>query len=72
MYSETFLTNSIEQALEQVHIIFADRAMPVNASYCPCCHDDAKMQRLLNTPAENLPAEDLNFLVWDAYWTGMD
>ena len=72
MYSETSLTDAFEQALEQVRIAFADRAMPANASYCPCCHDDAKMQRLLNTPAENLPAEDLNFLVWDAYWTGMD
>ena len=63
---------TLEAALEQVRLAFAERAMPVHATYCPCCHDEERMQRLLRSIPADLSEADLSILLSKSYWTGLN
>ena len=66
---------TVEAALEQVRIAFAERTMPVGASYCHCdaCSDEHdSRERILHSVPVDLSDDDLEMLLRTAYWTGLN
>ena len=56
----------------EVQQVFASRPRPYRVTYCTHCFDPHEMNAFLVTKPERLPADRLESVLFDAYWTWGD